>query len=235
MTDIKPVVQLTRTIIHVEGKPLGRHRLINWHQVAKLIRADSTAIGTVSHASNLSTCLDQGALGSCTGNAVAHAASSRPYALKLTETDAVAIYSLATKDDNFPGVYPPTDTGSSGYFAMQAACELGYFKSFAMAVGLTAALQQLQTRCGITGVDWYEGMDDPDTSGRVQPTGSIRGGHEICIVGCDVEARLVWFQNSWGASYGVKYGNRDGCFCMTFDDYELLLASGGDATFAAVQ
>ena len=240
----KPIIQLTPTLIHVDGKALGRHRLVNWPKVARLIRSDSTPIATVDHSTNLSTCLDQGNLGSCTGNATAHCASSQPFSRKCTETEAVTIYSRATADDQFPGTYPPTDTGSTGYFAMQAACELGYFQTFAMCVGLTAVLQALQSRAGITGMDWYEGYDTPDANGLVAPTGQIRGGHEICLIAVDVvlgsngnidpDKSLVWFQNSWGKGYGVRKGNRDGCFCMTLSDYELSLAAGGDATFPAL-
>lgn len=230
---IKPIVQLTPTLIHVEGKPIGRHRLVNWQQLApRLLRKDPRKVlVSASWPTNLSTCLDQGSLGSCTGNATAHVASSKPYTRKCTESEAVRIYSHATQDDSFPGAYPPDDTGSTGFFAMKAACELGYFTGFSMAVGLTAVLQALQTRPGITGVDWYQGMDSPDANGLVAPTGLLRGGHEIEIFEVDIVKRIVWFQNSWGPGYGVHHGGRDGCFGMTFDDYELLLASGGDATF----
>jgi hypothetical protein len=238
---VKPIVQLTPTLIHVEGKPLGRHRLVNWHQVAKLAHEDATPIDSVSHASNLTTCLDQRSLVSCTGNATAHALSSQPFTFELDESQAVDIYSRATQDDNFPGVYPPNDTGSSGFFAMQAAQELGYIKGFAMCVGLTAVLQQLQTRPGISGMDWYQGFDTPDDNGVVVPSGLIRGGHEVCEAALelvylasgaiDIDNSYIVFQNSWGKKYGVKVGNRDGCFRMSLANYALILQSGGDATF----
>jgi len=239
------IVQRVPTVIPVEGKALGRNKLLNWHQVARLTQADATtSIATVSHKSNLKTCLDQGSLGSCTGNATTHCKCSQPYTGVLTETDAVNCYHLATiaDDSEIPGHYPPNDTGSTGWFAMQAAIQLGWFSSASMAVGLTAVLQCLQTRPGITGIDWYEGFDEPDANGFVFPTGRIRGGHEIGLVACvivlgangliDPKASYIVFQNSWGASYGVTYDGRDGCFKMTLETYELILASGGDATFA---
>lgn len=231
----KPIIELVPTVIHVEGKALGRNKLVNWHQVARLVRADATSISSVAFATNLSTCLDQGSVGSCTGNAWAHVASSQPRTRQLNEANALDIYKRATVLDDAIGIaghYPPSDTGSTGYYAAQAAVDLGYLAgSPAMAVGLTAVLQQLQAQPGATGIDWYQGFDNPDSNGLVQPTGLIRGGHEIALVECDVENRIVWFGNSWGKGYGVTRGNRDGCFGMTFDDYELMLASGGDCCF----
>ena len=246
MSAVKPIVQIIPEVIRIEGKRLGRHRMLNWTQAAKLHRQDATAVGPVFHNTNLATCLNQGPLGSCTGNATAHCASSQPYTFKCTEDDAVKIYELATQDDDIPGTYPPDDTGSTGFYAMEAAETLKYFSSYAMCVGLTAVLQQLQTRAGITGIDWYEGFDSPDANGVIVPTGRIRGGHELCLAGIelaylpsgaiDTDNSYVVIQNSWGGGptgWGVTIGNRDGCCRMSLSNYELILASGGDATFPA--
>ena len=230
-----PILQLQPTTIHVPGKALGRNRLLNWHQFAHLTRDDGTPIVTTGWDTNLPTCLNQLKLGSCTGNAWAHIASSKPNTDKCTEANAVAIYSKATVLDDAGGIvghYPPDDTGSTGYFAALAAIQLGFLNGTpTMPVGLTAVLQLLQSRPGAIGMDWYEGCDNPDGNGRVKLTGSIRGGHEIALIAVDMENRMVVFQNSWGAEYGVKYRNRDGCFMMSLDDLELLFASGADAVF----
>src|SRR5581483_9492938 len=62
--------------------------------------------------------LDQGQLGSCTGNAAAGALNTVPLhrtgGRVLTETQARDLYALATRLDGFEGEWPPTDTGSSG-------------------------------------------------------------------------------------------------------------------------
>src|SRR3954447_21394317 len=60
--------------------------------------------------------LDQGQLGSCTGNACEMACYEMPgHSAKVTKTEAqaVALYRRATVLDGFPGTYPPEDTGSS--------------------------------------------------------------------------------------------------------------------------
>lgn len=230
------VVEVVPTLIHVEGKPLGRFRLTNPRQVCRMIENPKTLDGvkTVAWQPNVEDALNQGSLGSCVGNATAQCLSTAPFKGKLTEADAVKIYSKATQDDSFPGAYPPSDTGSTGAFGWQAAKELGYFNGgFEYATGLYGALKALQTRSGTTGNDWYDTFDETDSSGRVKLTKSsvIRGGHEFLVLGVDVEKKLIWFRNSWGPDYGVTYLGCTGCFCMSWSDYGTLLQSGGDATF----
>jgi hypothetical protein len=77
--------------------------------------------------------LDQGKLGSCTDNAttqlinIDYFAKSRRPGHYLTETDAVAIYELATHLDGIAGnTYPPNDDDSSGLGAAKAGVKLKY-------------------------------------------------------------------------------------------------------------
>lgn len=80
--------------------------------------------------------LDQGKIGSCTGNAVTQLLNT-DYAMKvsgrtsfLSEDDAVKVYTLATDIDAFPGSYPTVDNGSSGDAACEAAIQLGYLSGY---------------------------------------------------------------------------------------------------------
>ena len=169
---------------------------------------------------------DQGDLGSCTGNAAAGCMGTRPFEHRCTEADAVQIYCEATHLDRILGVYPPDDTGSSGLGVMKALKKRGWIKAYRHAFGLDHALHTLMLGPGITGITWLSGCDSPDKSGVVRYTGAIRGGHEIQLLGLDVDTKLVWFANSWGASWG-----KGGLFAMSFDDYALALKDDGDATF----
>ena len=121
--------------------------------------------------------LDQGALGSCTGNATVDALGCSPYYETLTmgqqqgslnEALAVKIYSLATTLDNYPGSYPPEDTGSDGLSAAKAAQQSGYISGYTHALSLNDALSALVLGPVIVGIDWYEGFDNPDTTGLIE-------------------------------------------------------------------
>jgi hypothetical protein len=175
------------------------------------------------------TILNQGNLGSCTGNAIAGACNCKiihiPDTVAFHEKDAVHAYSVATQLDGFPGAYPPDDTGSSGLAACKAAKSFGWITSYQHAFDINSALQALMHGPVITGVNWYEGFDNPDASGYVKISGQIRGGHEFVIRGYRALTKLVWADNSWGSSWGY-YGR----FCFSVDTWAQLLSEQGDVT-----
>ena len=171
--------------------------------------------------------LDQADLGACTGFATAGELSTQPFALKLTNADGRAIYSLATKLDPFAGSWPPTDTGSTGDAALSAAIKLGHASSFSHAPTLADMHAAIQTRPGIFGSNWTSDMFAPDRCGQVHPTGAIEGGHEYEYIGFDKERGREWFRNSWSSGWGLS-----GYFWMTSDDVQTLIDDGADADFA---
>lgn len=183
--------------------------------------------------------LDQGSLGSCTGNAAEAFAGTDPvYAgiptalatrptgdAAADEQQAIALYSAATKLDNARGTYPPTDTGSTGLAVAKAAQAAGLISGYQHAFSLDTALKALAVSPLIVGVNWYSGFDNPDASGFVTLSGSVRGGHEFLLYGIDAAGQKVLARNSWGESWGAA-----GCFSFSFDDFGRLLSEQGDAT-----
>lgn len=190
----------------------------------------SASLTSVFWKSNLPEPLDQGNLGSCTGNASAQCVSTQPFSLKLTETNAVTIYSLATKLDSYAGAYPPNDTGSSGAAACKALVQLGYAKLCSNFVSYADALARVQSQPIIVGVNWYASMYSPNACGGLTVSGALDGGHEIEIVGYDVGNKRIWLQNSWGNSWGVCLGTHCGYFYLSVND---MASSKLDAEFDA--
>lgn len=174
--------------------------------------------------------LDQGQLGSCTGNAMTGLLMSQPFfnpARMLNETDALMLYSRATHLDRVRGAYPPTDTGSAGLFVAKAAKEKGWCSSYKHAFGLNHTLKALVLKPVIIGVDWYDSFDRPDANHFVSitPGASIAGGHEFLLFGINVEQRAVLAMNSWGTSWADR-----GVFRISWDTLAQLLAQQGDVT-----
>lgn len=220
--------------VPVPGKPLGRHvrhdsrnRLYPWRQSG----AAPASIMWTRH----DPILDQGNLGSCTGNALAGALECDPCygALPaahpaLDESLAVAVYSAAEKIDGGAG-YPPEDNGSSGPSAAQAAVNMGLISGYLHCFSLADVLDALQQHPVMIGANWYTGFDSPDSTGLVAigPGDTIRGGHEFLCRGVDVTSQVLYFDNSWGAGWGDQ-----GSFSMAYATLGRLLGEQGDATIA---
>lgn len=196
--------------------------------------------------------LDQGQIGSCTGNAAtgalgtdsagrtaptavailpAAAARSRgrfrPGVHVLDEVFAVSLYSLATMLDGVPGSYPREDTGSSGLGVAKALKVLGLATSYRHAFAEQAVASALQSGPVIIGIPWLSSMFEPAADGRIAVDAGIgvAGGHEVELTAYDATARTYEVTNSWGAGWGIK-----GRGYLAAADLAWLLARHGDVT-----
>jgi hypothetical protein len=175
--------------------------------------------------------LDQGELGSCTGNALAQLlnttkfTASRPKRKYLDERSAVDLYSVATGLDDIDGTYPPVDTGSSGLGVAKAGVRLGYLSAYQHAFGFVHFAEAIQLQPLIVGSNWYDAMFEPDVRGFVKPVGEIAGGHEYLALGINYAGQYVTCLNSWSAQWGLR-----GRFRLTFADFNTLLNQDGDVT-----
>jgi len=196
---------------------------------------DPTTLKSIRHERYIPT-LNQGNLGSCTGNAATGALGSGVFwdagktVLSATdeETDeqyAVSVYSDATKIDSADGSYPPTDTGSDGISVAKILQSRGLISGYQHAFSLNATLNALAKQPVIIGVAWFSDMFNPDEDGRIHPTGTVEGGHEVVLDELDVENQRVWIHNSWGDEWGVE-----GRCYLTWDDLDYLLQNQGDCT-----
>ena len=217
-------------VVEHEGRTygLGRHLDAEHDPASRQYPAATAPLVTTTHTHH-GPVLDQGNLGSGTGNAASQALNTDPLIPAsrrlLTEQDAVGIYSWATHHDGAPGVYPPTDTGSSGLAVAKAAKHLGLVSSYAHTFGLAHTLGALVLRPVIIGIPWLTGMFTPGADGYLHVTGTVAGGHEVALVGIDVEREDVTLLNSWGGSWG-----NGGTALVRWTDLGALLAQHGDCT-----
>jgi hypothetical protein len=219
---------------------LGRHVEHDPRSLAYEISADLLPDSpvTVRHTRQIPI-LDQGQVGSCTGNDATGRVGTDPnyspipasnkYKPSATDADADeteardTVYHMATQLDNVPGTYPAQDTGSTGLAAAKAVQKLGLISGYQHGFDLDTALKALSVMPLGIGAAWKTSQDEPDSNGLVRYTGSTRGGHQFTADEIIVEKKLVGFSNSWGLSYGVQ-----GRFYMGWDDFGAMLDNDGD-------
>lgn len=178
--------------------------------------------GPVRHALH-GPVLDQGQVGACTGNDAVDCLRCDPLwraiASGYNERTAQGVYHTATTLDGLGRPWPPNDRGSSNTAAAEAAIRLKLATGASRCADFPHFLATLAAQPVMFASNWYDGFDTPDASGLVVPTGSVRGGHSYAAVGIDPSNELVWFLNSWAASWGVG-----GYFAMSYGTVRALIA-----------
>lgn len=181
--------------------------------------------------------LDQGNLGSCTGNAAVGCLGTGTFWTSSVvatlqgkdaiydEQYAVKVYSDATKLDPYVGTYPPADTGSDGLSVAQVLRQRGLISGFQHATSLEAALTALSRQPVLIGSEWRHDMFRPQPDGQVVITGSVDGGHEYVLDELDVDRKIVWLANSWSTRWALQ-----GRAYLTWDALGELLDADGDCT-----
>lgn len=222
---------------------LGRN--VNHDSASRAYRVQvprRTSFRSVRHESRIAI-LDQGSLGSCTGNAGVSAIYHMPFVSGRTawsypasEDGAVSLYSAATQIDPFAGQYPPTDTGSDGLSIAKVLKSKGIISGYLWAFTLDEALAQLMETPVLTGIPFLNSMFDTTDAGHpghmvVRVDSGLAGGHELCadelVVGSRPD-RSNWFvggPNSWGSGWGDG-----GRWYLTVPEWGWCLDNQGDVT-----
>lgn len=120
--------------------------------------------------------LNQGPFGACDGFAVSGL-------LGGDDVEAMSIYTLATKIDEYPGSFPAKDTGTSAPAAMKAAEKLGLIKGYTVVHSSNGALSALLHRPMVVEVRWDKEQ-----------------AHALVLLAR--AGGTVTLQNSWGEAYG---------------------------------
>jgi hypothetical protein len=227
-----------------EGRRLGRHQWLDGRSLAYMVEnsARDMSGGLVSQVwTRHLPILDQGHLGSCTGNAGIGALGTDPFfdavgrdALGDAADDpdgaeelAVKLYEDATIADGYPGTYPPDDTGSSGLAVCKVLKARGTIRGYRWARSAHGFLRLLQFGPVLQGMPWYEAFFEPDRDGFIDanpawPSSGDAGGHEVEAIGVelsedDVFDSAIVYCNSWGTGWG-----QEGRFRMRLRTYEKL-------------
>jgi hypothetical protein len=231
MTHVVGTRYLTEDRLIARGGRLGRH--VEHDERSRSFAVEETATLTSKLWPRTTPILDQGDLGSCTGNAATVAAACHPIVdglpantPKLDENEAVHLYELATVLDSFPGAYPPDDTGSSGIAVAKACVQEKLIAGYKHSFSLAAMQSGLQDGPCIFGLPWMSTFDTPDDDGVISWGGHERGGHEILIRGISMDREAFLCDNSWGTSWGSQ-----GQFIMPFDVAQKCIDNEADATF----
>lgn len=193
--------------------------------------------------------LDQGQVGSCTGNALTGVlgtdSAGRTATTSVTVTAdakgvfasgtytldeqfAVRAYTLNTILDSIPGDYPAEDTGSTSVAAGKTGKALGLLSGYTHAYTSAAMKTALQAGPVLIGIPWYQSMFDAATDGTVtlDKHSGLAGGHELAVSAWDGYRFRI--DNSWGTSWGAQ-----GSGWITEADMTWLLAQGGDVLVPA--
>lgn len=190
--------------------------------------------------------LDQGNLGSCTGNALTgvlgtdSAGRTAPTSVAvradskgvftagihvLDEEFATLAYELNSRLDDIRGQYPPDDTGSTGLACGKTGQALGLLTGYTHAFSMDALKSALQQGPVMAGIVWLNSMFDPASDGTiaVDRSSGVAGGHELVVSAWDgTRFRL---DNSWGTTWGDH-----GSGWVSEQDMAWLLAQDGDVT-----
>jgi hypothetical protein len=175
------------------------------------------------------TVLDQGSEGACTGFGTACEAACEPVVVPgIDNAVARAVYLRAKQLDTIAG---EDYEGSTVLGAVQAAVERGWYSEYRWAFSVDDLILAIcHTGPAILGVNWYEGMAQPDSTGFIYARGKLTGGHCVCAVGYNVRLDAVRLQNSWGKKWGMA-----GRCWIGRKDLKKLAANNGEACIPIIR
>lgn len=228
--------------IHV-GMRLGRHQWLDGRSLAFMVENDVAEMARplADHSwDRVLAILDQGELGSCTGNAGTGALGTEPFYSAVGksvlgdphdaaagEAFAVQLYSDASQVDAYQGTYPPDDTGSSGLAVCKVLKNRGTIAGYSFARSPYGLLRLLQHGPVLQGMPWYKAFFEPDHDGFIDADSSwsgsgVAGGHEVEAIGVELDTHdafnsTIIYANSWGSSWADA-----GRFRMRLRTYEQL-------------
>lgn len=169
--------------------------------------------------------LDQSTFPFCVGYALRDWLDAAPISEPLSvPPTAETIYHEAQALDGDPSVHE----GTSVRAGAKALRNRGLITSYHWATDYRDVVDYvLNVGPCVFGTNFYRRMFVPSKTGLVSIGGGIAGGHAYLCFGVETAKQHLYFQNSWGTSYG-----NNGCFLMTFATVKRLLAEQGECLAA---
>ena len=191
--------------------------------------------------------LDQGSVGACVSYSMGNAALARPAPLKeperLDHQFLLNVYCSAQRNDPWSGTDAPTYCqhlaqspyygGTSVLAGIKEYQQRGFFEEYRWSFSIEEAIVGIgRNGPAIVGTNWYSGLSNPSSDGRISVSGSLSGGHAYLICGVDVSGHASWLdgdvrvRNSWGTGWGDN-----GEATMSIRDLARLLSEDGECAF----
>lgn len=222
---------MTERNILIPTQPGMGRSLINHDEASKLFPARALLKASQDEPRNRTwrrgRAYDQGMTSTCvaqTGKGILNTSpesSDVPYN-ERRNYDINEFYEGAQQHDEWPG---EAYDGTSGLGLCRYLQRSGYITEYRWCFGLQDVLLTLSHVGPVgLGVWWYTGMFEPGERGIVEPTGAREGGHEVELIGVDVDDEEVIFMNSWGVEWGDRGRGR-----LKWTHLERLLNEQGDA------
>ena len=174
---------------------------------------------------------DQGATTECTAYSWTHFIQDGPVIQNGYPNEPVpmippdVLYAQAQLRDPWPGTnYSGCTVGA----VARVLKDLGVIKEYRWATNITDVINTLlMIGPMVVGTQWYDTMMRPDENGLLNINGKDVGGHAYLLDGVDLDKHLVRVKNSWSKNWG-----KSGFGFINIDDFEKLLANGGEACVA---
>lgn len=173
----------------------------------------------------------QGNQESCTEHALTNKLCGWPMPRRIATLpwQQHGLYRLAQTMDEWPG-QEPEYYGTSGRAICRAARQFGLISEWWNAKTMDEILDLLLADSTdwkhygpvIIGTNWYSGMMTQDEKGFVEPSGTVVGGHETCLIGANLLSETLYAINSWTEMR---------LFRLRFSAMERLLREDGDVIF----